>query len=559
MPRPGALRDIVQHGSYAARFALGAGLTLACVALVETLFLLGLPPLSPVAWPGLGMLAGAAAGGVAGLAGGAATLAGYYFLNASQPGRFPYFYAAAHNSTSWLAGLVLLAGVVLLVRPRVLRLASAETELAARREYEAALRESEERLRVITDNMPALISYIDAEQRYRFNNRVYEELLGRPCSQITGRTVREVWGEELYRAFQPNIERALRGERVSHDYATRSSGGERRILATYVPDRDALGRVRGYFVLGSDNTELAVARDELRAAHERLEAALGGSSVALWDTDLRTGRVYLGEAWAGSLGGPRDDAVATTDQLLSLVHPEDIDAVKRASLEVMKGERPVYAVEHRVKARDGEWRWILSRGRVTERDPATGRALRMIGTNVDITERRRLEEEAQVIAQTDPLTGLANRRVLADRLRLALARNRRSGFESAVLFLDLDRFKDVNDTQGHAAGDAVLVQFATRLRASVRASDTVARFGGDEFVVLLEDVRERHNVVRVAEKILDEARRPLRVDGAEVVATTSIGIAYSDAVSSDEDLLKRADRALYEAKGAGRDRYRIAP
>jgi diguanylate cyclase (GGDEF)-like protein/PAS domain S-box-containing protein len=332
-----------------------------------------------------------------------------------------------------------------------------------------------------------------------------------------------------------------------------------------VPDKDARGRVRGFFVLASDITELAAARDqlrrahdELRAAHDRLEVALEGSSVALWDTDLRTGRVFLGEAWAAIVGGPRQDSVATAEELMALLHPDDVEAVRRASLEALKGERPAYAVEHRVKAKNGEWRWILSRGRVTERDPATGRALRMIGTNLDITERRRAEAAVQSTAHSDALTGLANRRGLDDRLHLALARNRRSGLESAVLFLDIDGFKDVNDRLGHGAGDALLAEFAMRLRAAVRASDTVARFGGDEFVVLLEDVRDRQSVLRIAEKILEEARRPIEVEGTDVAITTSVGVAYSDATSSEEDLLKRADAALYQAKEAGRNRYRVA-
>jgi diguanylate cyclase (GGDEF)-like protein/PAS domain S-box-containing protein len=555
----------VKYGSLVPRFALGVALTLAGVALIEAMIRVGLPPLSPVAWSGLGMLAATAAGGVPALAGGAITLAAYYLLNSARPERFPEFFAGAHNSLSWLLALVVLAVAVLFARPRLLRLVAAEAELRARRAYEAALEASEERLRVVTDNLPAFVAYVDTEERYRLNNRVYEEWLGLPREKITGRTVREVWGEARYRLFKPSIERALRGERVSHDHAVKREGRELRVLATYVPDRDARGRVRGFFVLASDITELASARDELRrthdglrAAHERLEAALEGSSVALWDTDLRKRRVYLGEAWAGIVGGPRHDSVATVEELLALVHPDDVEPVRRASLEALKGERSGYAVEHRVKARNGEWRWILSRGRVTERDPASGRALRMIGTNLDITERRRSEEAVQSTAHSDALTGLANRRGLGDRLRLALARNRRSGLESAVLFLDIDRFKEVNDALGHAAGDALLVEFAARLRGSVRASDTVARFGGDEFVVLLEDVRERPNALRIAEKILEDARRPLTLEGRELAVTTSIGVAYSDATSTEDELLKRADSALYQAKAGGRDRYRIA-
>ena len=504
------------------------------------------------------MLAGTAVGGVPALAGGALALAGYTFLNGLRPDRFPYFYAGAHTTVSWALALVVLAIGFLLARPRLLRLASAEAELRARLEYEAALEASERRLRVVTDNLPAFIAYIDTEQRYRMNNHAYEQWLGMPRERILGRTMPEVWGEERYRQFKPNVERALRGERVSHDYAIQVDGRPMRFLATYVPDRGPDGRVRGFFVLASDITELATARDDLRKAHDRLEAALEGSSVALWDTDLRTGRVFLGEAWSAIVGGPREDSVATTAELMALLHPDDVEAVRRASVQALRGEQPDYSVEHRVRARNGEWRWVLSRGRVTERDPTSGRALRMIGTNLDITERRRTEEAVQSTAHSDELTGLANRRGLSDRLRLALARNRRSGLESALLFLDIDRFKEVNDTLGHTAGDALLAELAARLRASVRASDTVARFGGDEFVVLLEDVRDRHNAVRIAEKILDDVRRPLSLEGRELTVTTSIGVAYSDATSSEDDLLKRADSALYQAKAAGRNRYRVA-
>jgi diguanylate cyclase (GGDEF)-like protein len=247
------------------------------------------------------------------------------------------------------------------------------------------------------------------------------------------------------------------------------------------------------------------------------------------------------------------------EELLAVVHPEDLSLIARASREALKGAQPVYAAEHRVKGHDGQWRWIISRGRVTERDPATGRALRMIGTNFDITERRRAEEASQSLAHTDVLTGLPNRRALDDRLRLALARAARNGREAAVLFLDLDGFKQVNDRFGHAAGDELLRAVAGRLRAAVRATDTVARQGGDEFIVLLEDIRARANAVQIAEKIIAEARRPIDLAGERVSVSASVGIAYGDALASAEDLLKRADAALYEAKGAGRNGYRVAP
>jgi diguanylate cyclase (GGDEF)-like protein len=145
-----------------------------------------------------------------------------------------------------------------------------------------------------------------------------------------------------------------------------------------------------------------------------------------------------------------------------------------------------------------------------------------------------------------------------DRLRLALARARRGGGHIAVLYLDIDRFKQINDTLGHAAGDALLRGFALRLRGCVRASDTVARLGGDEFVVLLDDVKERSNALAIAEKILDAVRAPFDADGQDMLVTASIGIADGGAGDGEDAMLKRADAALYDAKAAGRNAFRIA-
>ena len=420
---------------------LGIGLALTGVTIVEALILVGAEPLTPVGWPSLGMIAAAGIGGVSGLVGGGIVVIGYYVVSLAQPERFPEFFAHLDITASWALAISLLAGAALLVRPRLMRLATAEAELAVRRKYEIALRDSEEQLRI---------------------------------------------------------------------------------------------------------------------EKERLELALDGSNVVLWDAEMTSGRVYLSETWARIMGAGEGDTVSALDELMALVHPDDADAVRRATRETLKGQRATYGVEHRMRARNGEWRWLLSRGRVAERDPASGRAVRMIGTNVDITDRKRIEEAVHSAAQSDALTGLPNRRLFDDRLRLALARSRRSGTDVAVLYLDLDRFKQVNDTLGHDAGDEVLRYVARFLKRHIREADYIFRWGGDEFVVLLEDLREREHAVAVAEKIIEEARAPLRIEGREIAMTTSIGLAYAHAGADGDSLLKRADQALYEAKAAGRDCYSVA-
>ena len=431
-------------------------------------------------------------------------------------------------------------------------------DIGARKEAEEGLRRSEAMLRLLSDNIPAFIAYFDREERYVFANRFYEVWLGRTADEIRGRTIRDLWGADRYALARPWIERALAGHAVTFEEAILLSGRRRYFLLNYVPDRDPEGRVRGVFVLGTDVTQLEAARAELRTARGRLEAALDGSKLALWDLDMRSGTVYLSEAWAEIVGGERVAVRATGEELLRMVHPADLEAVKGAALEAVKGRRPAYAIEHRVQAMDGSWRWILSRGQVTERDPATGHALRMVGTNYDITDRKQVEEALQSEAQTDPLTGLANRARLNDRLALALARSQRSGRRTAVLYLDIEYFKQINDSRGHAAGDAMLREFASRLRACVRGTDTVARPGGDEFVIVLEELPEERLADQIAEKLLAKARLPIEADGATVTVTTSIGIALSEGGSTGDELLRAADKALYEAKGAGRDGYRKA-
>lgn len=431
-------------------------------------------------------------------------------------------------------------------------------DISARKNAEEALRRSEAMLRLVADNIPAFVAYFDREERYVFANRFYERTLGRTAEEIRGGAVRDIWGASRYALAKPWIERALAGHAVAFEDAMQLSGRRRHFLVNYVPDRDPAGAVRGVFVLGTDVTQLETARAELRSARQRLEAALDGSKLALWDADVRSGTVYLGEAWAEIVGGERVPVRATTAELLRLVHPVDLEAVKRAAREAMKGLRPAYESEHRVQAADGSWRWILSRGQVTERDPATGRALRMIGTNYDITERKQLEAALRSEAQSDPLTGLANRIRLNDRLAHALARSQRSGKRAAVLYLDIDNFKQINDSRGHATGDILLREFAARLRSCVRETDTVARPGGDEFVIVLEELPDENLAIQVAEKLLAKARAPIEADEASITVTASIGIALSQPGTSGDELLRAADKALYEAKAAGRDGYRLA-
>ena len=234
-------------------------------------------------------------------------------------------------------------------------------------------------------------------------------------------------------------------------------------------------------------------------------------------------------------------------------------AVRTRVREAFTGRTPIYEVEFRVRHRHGRWLWLRSRGRVVERD-AAGRALRLVGTDADITRQKAAEQQLRQRAEFDALTGLPNRGLFNDRLESAIERARRSGKTMALLFLDIDHFKGVNDSRGHGAGDTLLRIVAERLLATVRGVDTVARLAGDEFTVILEGLAEPADAEVVAMKMVEALRPPMRIGADLVSVSTSVGLAVlSDADVDAASLLARADEALYEAKRAGRDHYVKSP
>ncbi|MDO8597579.1 MAG: PAS domain S-box protein [Sulfuricaulis sp.] len=305
---------------------------------------------------------------------------------------------------------------------------AAVRDITERKHAEFALKESEERFRLITDNVPALVAYVDAQQVFRFNNRTYEDWYGVGRDQITGHSVKDVLGEPAYEKFRPYLEIALTGQRVVFETELLRNGGVRNIQGNYVPHIGTQGKVLGVY-----------------------------------------------------------------------------------------------------------------------------------GLLNDITRLKQVEERLVQMAQYDVLTGLPNRILGYDRLERAMGRSRRGRSLMALMYLDIDRFKNINDELGHEAGDRLLKEFGARLVASVRATDTVARWGGDEFIIILDGVHHRDDTCRMAEKIVSAMQPEYHLEGRTVAVHTSIGIAFFDggAIEPDE-LIKRADVALYEAKNAGRNTYRVS-
>jgi len=294
----------------------------------------------------------------------------------------------------------------------------------------------------------------------------------------------------------------------------------------------------------------------LRESEERYARAARGANDGLWDWDLEKGEIYLSPRWKEMLGYRDDEIGHRPDEWLCRVHADDFPRWQAAVAAHCRRETPQLECEQRVHCKDGTYRFMLSRGLAVWNE--NGEAIRIAGSQTDITAAK----------VADPLTGLPNRLLFMDRLerRIELA-ERRPSDEFAILLLGVDRFKNVNDSLGHLAGDQLLKALGGRLREGLRAADTVARLqddcaiarlAGDEFAVLLNEIRQAGDAVAVAERIGAAIRAPFLLDGHEVFITASIGIAGSaSGCAGAEDLMRDADTALHSSKAAGRARYAI--
>ncbi|MGH2892361.1 MAG: putative bifunctional diguanylate cyclase/phosphodiesterase, partial [Solirubrobacteraceae bacterium] len=295
---------------------------------------------------------------------------------------------------------------------------------------------------------------------------------------------------------------------------------------------------------------------ELARSEERYALAIRAANDGIWDWDLVSGTVYFSPRWYAILGRPHPAGDLAPETWFELVHPADVGRLRAAVDAHLEGRSPHLRAEHRMRHADGGWRWVLTRGLATRSDG--GGPTRIAGSMSDVTDRRLAQMRLAHDALHDRLTGLPNRTLFLDRVHQTLQRVQRDPRAAcAVLFMDVDRFKLVNDSLSHAVGDKLLVALAARLATAVRPGDTVARLGGDEFAVLLQEIADSTEAVTVADRILSALRPPFTIDGHDLFASVSIGIALNAAGSRTllpADLLANADIAMYSAKRRGRGR-----
>ena len=319
----------------------------------------------------------------------------------------------------------------------------------------------------------------------------------------------------------------------------------------------AIENARWYASAQQEIEERIRAEEALRVSEERYALAVNGANDGIWDWDLRTNQCYYSPRWKKMLGAEEQELGESPQEWFNRIHPQDVERLKLDLAAHLDHTTTNFENEHRLLHKDGTYRWILSRGLAVWDEK--GIALRIAGSHSDITDRKYAEERLLHDAFYDKLTNLPNRALFMDHLNMAIERGKRKpDYSFAVLFLDLDRFKDINDIHGHLLGDELLVSVAGLFRQRVRSTDTVARFGGDEFVILLEDISDIESATQVANWILQELTSPFVISGREMYISASFGIVLGTSqYTNAEDVVRDADIAMYHAKSKGKSRVEL--
>jgi|GEM_PF-1219220 len=427
------------------------------------------------------------------------------------------------------------------------------------REPHEALAHERAMLRAMIDSVPDLIAFKDTRGAYLGCNKAFGRCYDIREEDLLGRTDADLFGPGMLAAYDcsgvPVVSMLER-----HEEWVEGPDGSMRLLDTLrIPFRGESGELLGEIGISRDFTERRRVREQIAEREQRLMMALQGASLSVWDWDIPTGRMLFSPLWASMLGRRLQDLAPDISTLEALVHPDDWGDIQAALEPHLRGETESYTAEYRLRHSDGHWVWVQDAGRVLERD-AEGKPVRAVGLHQDISSRKLMEESLLQLATSDPLTGLWNRRHFTEMVNGELGRVRRHGSVAALLLLDLDHFKRINDTRGHAAGDEVLRHFSGLVSRHLREVDVFARLGGEEFGVLLPCVDDAAGALRAADRIRDLVAASPALIGTEPLAfSVSIGVAMLGPDDTGFDVVfSRADEALYEAKRSGRNRAVLA-
>jgi diguanylate cyclase (GGDEF)-like protein/PAS domain S-box-containing protein len=422
------------------------------------------------------------------------------------------------------------------------------------------LGEREERFRQIAENVREVFFMISAQtDEILYISPAYEEVWGRSCESLYENP--ESWlgaihPEDSLQALATLETQFRTGDEFHEEYRiVRPDGSIRWIWVRAFPIIDAVGEVNRFVGIAEDITDRKQAEEAMRKSEEQFRLIFEMAPIGMAITTLDGKLERVNQSLCDALGYTKEELVSLT--FAQIAHPEDREISIALEKKLLEGQESTFQIEQRYLAKDA--RVVDTLLTVTIVRDEHGNCLHFNNQIVDITERKKMERQLLHDALHDSLTGLPNRALFMDRLTQQLKKSKqKENYQFAVLFLDLDRFKIVNDSVGHLVGDRLLVEFARRLESCIRPTDTVARLGGDEFTILLENIKDVAETTIVAERIYEVLTLPFQINNYELFATTSIGIALSiNGYEKPEDILRDADLTMYSAKEQGKARYEV--
>ena len=428
-------------------------------------------------------------------------------------------------------------------------------DITDRKLAENALRESEKRYRLLVERMREGLAQADNDGLLQFVNDRFCEMVGYSREELIGSPAARLLAYPEDVALMEEKAR-LRLRQVADQCEVRMRRKDGMVIWVEIggaPVVDSESNVVGSIGVYKDVTERRLAEEALRDSEARYRLMAENSTDMISRTSSRGIILYASDASRRLLGYEPSELVGHS--FYDFIFPPDREEVGHLTALIHESGPTTFA--YRVEKKDGSLVWFETTSRII-RDVVSGEIREVVGVSRDVTQRKTVEEHIEYQAYHDALTGLPNRRLFRDRLTVALAHARRLKHPLAVMFLDLDRFKVVNDTLGHSVGDEFLKAVAMRLQSTLREEDSVARMGGDEFTVLLADLKTSNDAAKIAQKVLDTVAQPLPIEGTELFLTTSIGIAlFPSDGDTAEALLANADHAMYRAKDAGRNSYQM--
>ena len=430
-------------------------------------------------------------------------------------------------------------------------------DISERKRAEEALRENEVQLRAMFEQAAVGITMSTLDLDYVQVNDKFCDIVGYSREELLRMSVRDVNLPENMDDAVGYRRKLFAGEiqsTVREKPLRRKDGSAVWVSLVTSVIRDDQGNPKHFISVVQDISQRKRAEAALMESEEQFRQLAGNIPQVFWIGDVAQKQtIYVSPASERMLGLRPEELSGSPRKLVRAVHPDDRARVYRARRSAISGQ---YDETYRVIRPDGSTRWVHDRA-FPVRD-ASGAIYRIAGIAEDITERKEAEEQLLQLAHYDVLTSLPNRVLFYDRLKQALAQAKRNQWITGVMFIDLDRFKNVNDTLGHVTGDKLLQQVSGRLTRAVRTGDTVGRLGGDEFAVVLSNLSSTQDASLVAQKIMAAFNEPFQLDGSEIYITVSIGITLYPNDSTDQDtLIKNADSAMYRAKDVGRNGYQF--